>query len=161
MIPIYAGTFGHTSVIKRMVKVFGRGIVLLATNPDKDHMFTGEQRQQLIKEAVEEIGLGGKVGVSATFGYVADWAKELFPNDAILVRGIRGNGDLEYEMRIAAYNRSYGIDTVFLPAEAGYLDISSSKLKEYLKEEKWEDIDHAAPRCVRNFLTKRMYGKSK
>lgn len=164
MTPIYAGTFdpitnGHLSVIKRMVAMFGRGVVLLATNASKTHMMSGVERQELVVQTLKENDIK-TVGVSATYGYVAEWAKTLFPDGSILVRGIRGQGDLEYEMKIADYNRSnFNVDTVFLPAETGLNDVSSSKLKEFVGAEKWSEVSLAAPRCVELFFRRKMYDK--
>jgi len=162
MMPIYAGTFdpitrGHCSVIERMVKIFGKGMVLLATNPDKQYTLTGEERQQLVQSSLKELGIT-TVGVSATFGYVCEWARQLFPNDAVLVRGMRGEGDLAYEVKIAEFNRKHGIDTVFLPAETGLYDISSSKYKKLITKDTWDGYE-LVPYCVHDLFSKKMYGK--
>jgi phosphopantetheine adenylyltransferase len=138
-----------------MVELFGRGIVLIATNPEKQHMFTGEERQGLIQRTIKEIDLEGKVGVSATYGYVFEWAKQLFPSDGVLVRGIRGAGDLKYEMKIARFNRSHGVDTLFLPADEGLYLVSSSQVKKMMTVENpsFYEMGLMVPRCVENTLT--------
>ena len=55
-IAIYPGTFdpvtnGHVDIIKRALQLFDKLIVAVAHNPQKDPMFTVEERVDFIKNA--------------------------------------------------------------------------------------------------------------
>lgn len=160
MTPIFAGTFdpmtlGHLSVIQRMVEMFGKGVVLIATNPNKTHMLTGEERHSLIRSSLREAGVRN-VGVSATYGLVADWARDLFGKQCVLVRGVRDGKDLTYEMEIAAFNRKHGVETLFLPA---HTDVSSTQIKEWLAKGEWKEIEMRVTNRVAYFLREKMEKK--
>jgi len=64
---------------------------------------------------------------------VTDYAKE--KGITVLVRGVRDDADLTYEMLMAHNNRHlYGnIETLFLPAEQGSCEISATEVRAKLK----------------------------
>ena len=48
-----------------------------------------------------------------------------------IVKGLRSSSDFDYELPMATMNRQLsGVETVFLPAEAHYLHLSSTLIKE-------------------------------
>lgn len=62
-------------------------------------------------------------------GLLAEFCREHGAN--AIVKGLRNGTDLEYEQPMAAMNRHLtGIETVFLPADARYVHLSSSLIKE-------------------------------
>lgn len=166
MTPIFAGTFdplthGHVSIIERMVKVFNKGVVLMATNPNKEHMLTGEERHRLIRECLEHYRIKN-VGVSATYGFVADWARDLYGDQAVLVRGVRDEKDFLYEQEIAKFNFSRShVQTMFFPAHADMERLSSTSFKQLLKDDKWEQMRGFVPSPVINFFMNKMYAEKK
>lgn len=131
-VAIYAGTFdpitfGHVSVIKRAAELFDRVIVLVAVNPLKQPMFDLADRLLLIRESVAE---WSHVDCASTEGLVVDYART---HDArFLVRGVRTSTDAEAEIALAHANHELApeIETVFVPAEPGLSEVSSSRLKE-------------------------------
>ena len=62
-------------------------------------------------------------------GMVVDYCRRNGIN--IIVRGLRGREDLEYEMTMAKNNSSYapGVSTFFLPADEAYGNVSSSEVR--------------------------------
>jgi pantetheine-phosphate adenylyltransferase len=48
-----------------------------------------------------------------------------------IVKGLRSSSDFDYELPMATMNRQLsGVETVFLPAEAHYIHLSSTLIKE-------------------------------
>ena len=68
----------------------------------------------------------------------------------ILLRGLRAVSDFEYEMQLSQTNRSLSEDikTVFLITRPEYNFISSSSVKEILKND--GDISKFVPKPVKN-----------
>jgi pantetheine-phosphate adenylyltransferase len=132
-IAIYPGTFdpltnGHLDIIERSAKLFDHVDIAILVNPQKEPMFTDEERLDLIRQS-----LGTKiqnVEVEAFEGLLADYAKER--NADVIIRGIRAVSDYEYELQMALMNRRLQpeIETLFmLPAER-YSYLSSRLVRE-------------------------------
>jgi pantetheine-phosphate adenylyltransferase len=151
-VAVYAGTFdpptvGHVSIVERASAMFDRVIVLAAINPDKKTMFAEQERLIMLREATAHLK---NIEVTSTEGYVVDFARA---NGAgVLVRGLRGATDADYETSMAHLNRSLApeLTTIFIPAEAGLLEVSSTKLKEMAREGK--DVSALCPKCVEEKL---------
>ena len=129
---VYPGTFdpmtmGHVDLVKRASKLFDSVIIAIASSDSKKPMFSLEER----------IGIGNKifaddpkVEVVGFSGLLVNFAKD---NDAnILIRGLRGVADFEYEFQLANMNRAMSpdIESVFLTPKEEYSYISSSLVKE-------------------------------
>ncbi len=132
IIAIYPGSFdpvtnGHVDLIERASKLFDRLIVALLLNPEKDPLFTVEERVEMLKEAVKPLA---NVEVDTFGGLLVEYARR--KRARVLLRGIRAVSDYEYELQMALMNRQLQpeIETVFmLPAEA-YSYLSSHLVKE-------------------------------
>lgn len=149
-IAVYAGTFdpvtlGHVSVIRRASELFDRLHVVVAENPSKKPHFALEERLEFLRDAASE---QRNVSVSFTAGFVVDYALNI--GARVLVRGVRGATDAEYEAELAAANRRLApsIQTVFLPADPELSKLSSSRLKE-LAALGMDVSAYATPRVVR------------
>lgn len=129
---VYPGTFdpvtnGHFDIIERCSKKFDRVTVLVLNNPSKKHMFSVEERINLLKEVTKNLE---NVEVDSFTGLLVEYMKT---NDAkLIVRGLRAVSDFEYEMQMALMNnRLYDdAETVFLIARDQYSYLSSSIVKE-------------------------------
>ena len=129
---IYPGSFdpitnGHLDIIKRTEYFCDHLIVGVLINPSKSALVSVEERMDFIKDACKKMP---HVSVVQYSGLVADFARER--QISVIVRGIRGNGDLENEMTMARTNRQLyaQLDTVLLPANAAYEHVSASMVKE-------------------------------
>ncbi len=76
---VYPGSFdpitnGHLDVIKRASKLFDSLTVLVAVNPEKKGFLGLEQRVQLIRKAISDIGLKN-VDVAEHTGMTTGFAK--------------------------------------------------------------------------------------
>ncbi|MFO7814616.1 MAG: adenylyltransferase/cytidyltransferase family protein, partial [Halanaerobiales bacterium] len=57
---VYPGSFdpitkGHINIIKRAVNLFDEVIVAVFNNPNKDHIFSMEERVSLLKVTISDI----------------------------------------------------------------------------------------------------------
>lgn len=133
---IYPGSFdpvtnGHLDIIERGCKLFDEIIIAILVHPDKQPLFSVEERSEIILEATQEIETGAcRLMVDNFQGLLVNYAFE--KNADAIVRGIRAVSDYEYELQMALMNRRLEprIETVFMmPAEA-YSYVSSRLVKE-------------------------------
>ena len=129
---IYPGSFdpitnGHLDVIERAAKLFDRVIVAVAVNSSKDPLFTKDQRQEQITEAVAALG---NVEVSAFDGLLVDFARD--QKSQVIIRGLRAVSDFEFEFQLALMNRKLepNIETIFMMPRETYTFLSSKLVKE-------------------------------
>ncbi|MCM8778595.1 MAG: pantetheine-phosphate adenylyltransferase [Candidatus Omnitrophica bacterium] len=131
-IAIYPGTFdpityGHLDIIKRATILFDKLIIVVVKNPQKETLFSWEERLALVKKAVK--GMKG-VEVDSFSGLVVDYVKRKKAN--IIIRGLRMISDFEYEFQMALTNRrlSPSIETIFMMPSEAYSYLSSKLIKE-------------------------------
>lgn len=122
-------TLGHFTQIERAARFFDRVHVVVCINPEKTYMFSVDERVALIRAATKDIR---NVTVSAWDGLVVDYAKA-FKIDFIL-KGIRNDEDLAYERAQADWNEAHGYITLFAYAPKETAHISSTLLRDKLKE---------------------------
>ena len=120
-------TNGHMDVIRRAAKIFDRVIVGVLHNPDKQGLFSVEQRVAMLKKACADIP---QAEVIAYGGLLADLTRE--KNIRVVIRGVRGTGDLESETAMARINGQLdpGLETLLLPASPGCGEISASMVRQ-------------------------------
>ena len=152
---IYPGTFdpitnGHLSVIKRALKIFDRVIVAILKNPQKQPLFTLEERIYMIKEAVKGLK---NVEVDHFDGLLVDYVASKKTN--IIVKGLRAMSDFEYEFQMALMNRKLNreIQSVFLMTDYKWFYISSTIVKEAARF--GGDVRGLVPSVVHEMLKKR------
>ena len=132
-IAVYPGsfdpiTFGHIDIATRAAKLFETVHVLVVHNPGKNPKLSLDKRVELVK-AVLANQPGNFVVSSLASGLLVDYCKEV--KAEALVKGIRTNVDIDYELPMAQVNRDLsGIETVFLPADPAHGFISSSLVKQ-------------------------------
>ncbi len=132
---LYAGTFdpitnGHVDIIMRSLHFCDQLIVAIGINPNKNTMFSDEERQTLIKQTFAHFP---NIKVSSFQGLAVEFAKQ--QRATIFVRGIRSVSDFEYEINLANVNKILApeIETVFLPTSPELAVVSSSMVKEIAK----------------------------
>jgi len=120
-------TYGHIDLIKRARDSFSEVIVAVAHNPQKNPLFSVQERVEMLKNATK--GMPG-VEVDDFRGLVIDYARK--HKAKILVRGLRMLSDFEYEFQMALTNRKLApdIETIFLMPQESYSYLSSKLLKE-------------------------------
>lgn len=129
---VFPGTFdpptlGHLDIIKRASKIFDRVTVLIAINPEKQSMFSVNERISLISEMIKEFP---NVSVDSYDGLVVEYAEH--NNISTMLRGIRNSTDYQYEFELDMANKvaSGNIETILLNASPGFMNIKSSLVKE-------------------------------
>jgi len=131
---LYAGSFdpptvGHMDIIARASGLFERVIVAVMLNPGKKGLFSPEERVKLIEKCSEGLP---NVRVLCDGGLTADVAKRV--GAGVLLRGVRGEGDVGLEVQLGAGNRMIsGIETLVMFTDPKYGFISSSIVKDVLK----------------------------
>ena len=119
-------TMGHLDVFERAARQFERVTVLVTHNPNKQGMFTVEERMQLIEDATADLD---NVDVDSWSGLLVDYTTK--HGVSALVKGLRSGLDYEYELPMAQMNhRMTGLDTFFLLTDPKYGYISSTLSKE-------------------------------
>lgn len=158
-IAVYAGSFdpvtsGHLSVIHAAARLFPHLRVLLAVNPNKKALLTKDERLALLRELTARYP---NVSVDFTEGFVALYARSI--GASVLVRGVRGATDAQFETELAHENQRIApeISTVFVPAEAQLSEVSSTALKERIQ--KGEDVSSFCPAAVEQLLRARLVGE--
>lgn len=132
-IAVYPGsfdpiTFGHIDIATRAAKLFDTVHVLVVHNPAKNPKLSLEKRVELVKAVLEAVP-GKFVVDSLASGLLVDYCRII--SAQALVKGVRTNVDLDYELPMAQVNRDLsGIETVFLPADPAHGFISSSLVKQ-------------------------------
>jgi pantetheine-phosphate adenylyltransferase len=129
---VYPGTFdpitlGHIDIIRRGARMVDRLVIGVATNPSKSPMFTlAERKAQVIRETVDL----PNVEVVDFDELLMTFAQRL--GATIIVRGLRGAGDFEYEFQMTGMNRALNddIEQVFLMADVALQPIASRLVKE-------------------------------
>lgn len=123
-------TLGHMDIIRRAARIFDSVTVCVFVNTEKSTMFTAEQRKEMIALSVASLP---NVEADASDMTVAGYAQK--GGFTAIVKGIRGESDVEYELMIADVNRKIyeGAETLFIPAEAAYSRISSTVARDMIK----------------------------
>jgi pantetheine-phosphate adenylyltransferase len=129
---VYPGTFdpltlGHMDIIRRGARLVDRLVIGVATNPSKSPMFTlAERKAQVMREVA---GIAG-VEVVEFDELLMSFAERL--GATMVVRGLRGAGDFEYEFQMTGMNRALNddIEQVFLMADVALQPIASKLVKE-------------------------------
>lgn len=153
---IYPGSFdpptnGHLDLIARGSQIFERLIVAILRNPEKDPLFSLEERRGMLQELTagfENVEIG-------TFdGLTVDYARRV--GAKAILRGIRAISDYEYELQMALMNRKLQpeLETVFMMPAEQYSYLSSRLVREVARL--GGAIDGLVPRLVEQRLQARL-----
>lgn len=123
-------TLGHVSIIKRAIPIFDQIIISLGVNSEKKSMFTLDQRMWWIREIFKT---EPKIFVDSYTGLTIDHCRK--KNAQYILRGLRTSADFEFERGIGQINKKLAddIETVFLLTEAQYTPISSSIIRDIIR----------------------------
>ncbi len=115
-------TLGHVDVIRRAAPLFEHLIVGVLDNPDKQSLFSAEQRVALIDA---ELADSAGVKTVAFSGLAIDFAAR--QGARWIVRGIRSATDAAYELPMVHTNRACGgVETILVPARPELAFVSST-----------------------------------
>ena len=123
-------TVGHLDIIREASRLYDRVYVVAFINPNKNYLFTPDERLTMLSIATWEMD---GVTVDYSEGLVIDYAREKGITE--ILKGYRNESDLEYERKMAEWNKENGgIDTVFVKSKERYANISSTAVREALSE---------------------------
>jgi pantetheine-phosphate adenylyltransferase len=129
---VYPGTFdpithGHTDLIERAAKRFGRVIVAIHHSTPKTPAFSWEERVGLAQGV-----LAGheNVIVEGFEGLLVDFVRS--HQAGVILRGLRAVSDFEYEFQLASMNRHLApeIEALVMTPDEHYAYVSSSLVRE-------------------------------
>lgn len=129
---IYPGTFdpitkGHTDLVKRATRLFGKVIVAVAANPTKAPVFSLNERITMAEQVLADFD---SVSILPLDGLLVEFARQ---HSAIaIIRGLRAVSDFDYEFQLAGMNRKLApeVETLFLTPDEKFTYISSSLVRE-------------------------------
>jgi pantetheine-phosphate adenylyltransferase len=131
IIAVYQGsfdpvTFGHLDIVRRGAQIFNELIVGIGVNPEKDELFTPQERLALLRPNIADLP---NVRAATYDGLTIDFVRQ---NGAhVLLRGIRDMADLSKEVQLANLNRMIGgVETVFMLASDQHVLTSSTYIKQ-------------------------------
>lgn len=131
---IYPGSFdpltkGHMDIIKRLRYMFDEVIVAILNNENKNALFSVDEREAILEEAIKEENLTN-ISIHTFDGLLVNFANDM--GVKLIARGLRGVTDYEYEKNIARVNSTLydGLETIFLLSNPAYSFVSSSGVRE-------------------------------
>ncbi|NLJ83608.1 MAG: pantetheine-phosphate adenylyltransferase [Halanaerobiaceae bacterium] len=149
---VYPGSFdpvtnGHLDIIKRAANLFDKVIVAVFKNPQKQPLFTMEERVELLKEVTKDME---KVCVDSFSGLTMDYVRS--KKAIAIIRGLRAVSDFEGEFQMALLNKELNneVETIFFMTDIKYAYLSSSAVKEVAQF--GGNIDSLVPEVVQKAL---------
>lgn len=123
-------TYGHLDLVARALPLFDHLTVAVARNSSKVPTFTFEERVELLREALPK---DARLSITGFSGLVVDFCRQ--HRIGAVLRGLRTVSDFEYEYQMALTNRQLApdIETVFVMPSAQYSYVSSSLIREIVR----------------------------
>ena len=153
---VFPGSFdpptnGHLDIIQRASKLFDDVDVVISVNPNKNYMFSEQERLQMLSTLLKDYK---NVQIHVWEGLIVNYAKET--GAKVLIRGIRSSNDFSYEFELAHMNQNLNpqIETMFLPSKEKWGVVKSSSIKELALF--GGDISRMVPPLVVEALKKRL-----
>lgn len=135
---IFPGSFdlihkGHINIIKKANKLFDKLYIVITKNETKKQRYNLKTREIIIKKICQKINNNIIVLINNK-KLTSKLAEEL--NITYIIRGLRNNKDLKFEMKMAFLNKKLNnkLETIFFIADQGLEKISSSKIYKHNKK---------------------------
>lgn len=116
-------TQGHQDVLRRAALLFDEVVVCVMFNSGKTGRFPITERLDRLRAAATD--LSNVTVDSHTGGLLVDYCRRVGID--VVIRGVRGVHDLDYEMPMARMNHELaGVETLLIPADPALAHISST-----------------------------------
>lgn len=155
---LYPGSFdpvtrGHIDLVERALQLFDSVTVAVAENISKQPVFDLAERLDMLRQVLPD---SPQVQVTSFRGLVVDYCRE--QSITVILRGLRTVSDFEYEYQMALTNRHMlpEIETVFVMPSAQYSFVSSSLIKDIVRN--GGDVSDFLPEVVEKRLRGRLAG---
>ncbi|MGM0602748.1 MAG: pantetheine-phosphate adenylyltransferase [Bacillota bacterium] len=129
---VYPGSFdpvtcGHLDIVERAANIFDEVVISVFCNPNKDPVFSMEERVDMLKESTKHIE---NVSVDSFSGLTTEYVKSI--NGGAILRGLRAVSDFEGEFQMSSMNKYLNkeIETIFLMTDSKYAFLSSTVIRE-------------------------------
>lgn len=129
---LYPGTFdpltlGHEDIARRAARLFPELLLAVATAHHKKTLFSLDERVAMAQDALADVP---NLKVLPFEGLLSHFARQ--QRASVLVRGIRGVADYDYEAQMAGVNRQLmpEVETVFLSPGDKVQFVSGSFVRE-------------------------------
>ena len=129
---LYPGTFdpitnGHSDLVRRATRVFGKLIVAIAANPAKKPLFNLNERVDMARAVLSDLPNVSVIGFDTL---LIDCVRQ--QGGHVILRGLRAVSDFEYEFQLAGMNRHLDpqVETVFMTPSEHEMFVSASLVKE-------------------------------
>ncbi len=143
-------TYGHIDIVRRAGAIFDRVVIAVVENPAKQPLFSLEERVDMLRDAVSELG---NVQIDSFSGLLVDYARRR--GVRAVVKGLRAVTDFDYELQMAQMNRHLSdVETCFVPTSPKWSYLSSSLVKEVARY--GGDVSALVPEHVLTRLKERL-----
>ena len=156
VIAVYPGTFdpitlGHEDIVRRAAGLFDEVIIAVAMAHHKKTLFTLDERLTLARDAASRYD---NVSVAPFEGLVRDFV--VARGGKVMVRGVRGVTDFDYEAQLAGMNRNLApdVETIFLTPAATLQSVSSTLIRE-ISQLGGDVAPYVAPLVLQHLLDKK------
>ncbi len=129
---LYPGTFdpltaGHENLVRRSAALFDSVVLAIADSRSKQPMFSIEERLDMAADVLADLG---NVTIIRFSGLMVDVLKD--QQAQVVVRGVRGVTDFDYELGLAGMNRQLmpGVETIFLTPADEHQFVSGTLVRE-------------------------------
>ncbi|MBL9076497.1 MAG: pantetheine-phosphate adenylyltransferase [Planctomycetes bacterium] len=153
---LYPGSFdpvtrGHLDLVERALPLFDHLTVAVALNSTKTPTFSAEERVGMLREVLPH---DPKLSVTTFRGLVVDFCRT--QGIGAILRGVRTVSDFEFEYQMALTNRHLapGIETVFVMPSVQFSYVSSSLIREIVRN--GGDVSSFLPPPVERRLRERL-----
>ncbi|MBI3790698.1 MAG: pantetheine-phosphate adenylyltransferase [Gemmatimonadetes bacterium] len=131
-VAVFAGSFdpftrGHEDIVRRALAFADRVIVTVSVNSAKTALFTADEKVRLIQAVMAD---EPRVEVRTMDGLLVDFARRV--GATLLVRGVRGVSDFDYELQMGMMNRHLlpGLEVVFLIPSPAVAFVTATLVRE-------------------------------
>lgn len=167
-IAIFPGSFdpftdAHEYVVKQASQLYDKVIILVSDNAQKKCMFTTKTRVKMIEQFIEHNLLTRRgVAVDMWDGLITDFAADFLNiyDNVHIISGLRADNGAEEFNLATTYYEDFGVSnchsflqTIMIPVlDKDKMNISSSRVREYIRRGKWTYVMHYCPASIYSYI---------
>lgn len=133
-IAVFPGSFdpvtrGHEDIVNRAAGLFGKIIICIGGNAEKQYMFDLDKRIKWLRNTFTQ----PDIEIKTYSGLTIDFCKEV--NAGYIIRGVRNAADFMYEQAIAQLNKAMneGVETIFFSSRQEFTAVSSTIVRDIIR----------------------------